>query len=542
VRSRRSRVGAPVLLLAAGICAGPPGVTGAAGQEVALRGAADVALDRRLTRLLEDGPLVVSRDTTIARGDTVPRSVLVLDASLVHEGVVLGDLVLVDAGAFVRPTAVVAGDLVNIAGGLYRSEIAEVTGRIIDLPTAPYRVVREADRLVIEATRTESRLVLDGLFGVRAPTYDRVNGLTLAWGAAYRMPALGDAQPRIHGRAGWHTQRGEATYGAELSLRRRANRLSAGHERVWETNERWIRGDLHNSLVYLWNGRDLRDYHAAERSWIEAAREFADDGGSLHVTVAVRGQVEDAASVAAGQPWFLWGSGTRPNLPVDDGRTASVLAAADVTWEGAQTRFQGVVNYEAARERRGGDFHFNRVQGEGSAAVQGLADHTLTIDFFLQRPVGDRQLPGQRWSLVGGPGTLHTLPVAEFRGDHVVFVETRYIVPLPDRLALPIVGAPRLHLIHATGGAWTAGEDRSLHQEVALEAQAALLYVRFSMVPDDPGTNDVSVGLAWPLGRRYPWERRRPRRRRGSRVAAPGRGLYVSPCPLRPRPEPPSLA
>ncbi len=478
----------------------------AVAQEVVLRGASDVAVDRRLEQLLETGPLLVTSDTAIARGDTVVGSVLVLDASLVHEGVITGDLVLVDAGAFVRPGAVVGGDLVNIAGGLYRSEIARVHGLILDLPTASYRVVREPERLVIEATRVESPLMLDGLWGLHPPTYDRVNGVTLVWGAAYRLPFLGRVQPVAHAQAGWQTQRGDPTYGADLSLRRGATVLTLGHVRGWDTNERWIRGDLTNSLVYLWDGGDLRDYHEVETTRVELGRDFADRTRRFAGSVTVRGQLERAASLEAGQPWFIWGSETRRNPGIQDGRTASLVGAAGLAWDGSRTRFVGELEYELARPWLDGEFEFDLLRSHGSWAMLAFANHTLAIDFYVQHPLGDRPLPGQRWSFVGGTNTLHTLPTASHRGDRVVFVESRYVIPAPDRFALRVLGVPRLHLLHAAGMAWTEGGDGSLHQELAIQLDLAFFYVRYAVVPDDPSITDLSIRLSWPFGRRYPWE------------------------------------
>jgi hypothetical protein len=478
----------------------------AVGQEVRLRGSGDVSLDHRMARLLERSPLVVSRDTTFTPADTIRGSVLVLDATLIHEGVILGDLVGVDAGAFIRPYAVIAGDLVNISGGLYRSELAAVGGRVVDLPVAAYRVVRDGDQLVIEATGSDSPLELDGALGFQAPTYDRVNGLTLVWGAAYHLPRVERVQSRVHAQLGWLTQRGDPTYQVDVSLRRGATELSIGHERAWDTNERWIRGDLMNSLGFLTTGGDYRDYHEVDRSWAELTRGLADGTGRFQGRLTLRGQVEDATSLTAGSPWTLFGSEVRTNPAVDDGRVTSVVAGTDLQWSGDQTRFVGRLEAEAAREIVRGRADFGRISAEGSWAMLAFANHTLTIDYFLQRPLGGDPLPRQRWSLVGGANTLHTLAFGEFQGDHVVFVETNYIIPLPDRLALPILGSPRVHILHAAGNAWTGGEDRSLHQEVGFRLDLGLVYVRYAFVPEDPAIDDLSVGLAWPFGRRYPWE------------------------------------
>lgn len=494
------------LVVLCGVASAMAVAVGTSAQEVVLQGAADVELDHRLARLLGTAPLVVSRDTTFERGDTIRRSVLVVDARLVHEGVIEGDLVMVEARGFVRPDGEVTGDLVNIAGGLYRSEIATIGGRIINLPVAPYRVIREPDRIIIRAMGP-SRLELDGLRGLHPPTYDRVNGLTLVVGAGYRLPPLGRIQPRAHAQVGWQTQRGDPTYAADFSLRRGANALAVGHERAWDTNERWIRGDLMNSLLYLWNGQDLRDYHEVERTWLQLSRDFVEREGRLRATAAVRGQSEEARSLTAGAPWFIIGSETRPNPLIDDGRTTSLVGSVDLEWEGSHTRFDGRVEYEAARAWRGSDVRFDRVRTDGRFAMAAFANHTVAIRYMLQAPLAGDPLPRQRWSFVGGTATLHTLNVAEFSGDHVVFVDTRYIIPMPDRIALPILGTPRLHLLHVAGMAWTDADRRDLHQEAGFELDLGLLYVRYVVVPDDPGTSDLSAGLAWPFGRKFPWER-----------------------------------
>jgi hypothetical protein len=493
--ARSFAVAAAMAVAAAGLTA----------QTVVLDGGADPGVDRRLERLLAASPLVLTRDTLLTREDTVRGPVLVLAAELVLEGVILGDLVLVDAAGFIRPTGVVTGDLVNVAGGLYRSELATVGGEIVNLPVAAYAVVREPDRWVIRATAVPSPLTLHGLFGLHIPTYDRVNGLTLIWGAGYRLPVLERLGAELHGQVGWQTERGDPTYALWLELGEPDAGVSFGHERAWDTRERWIRGDLINSLVYLWQGQDLRDYHEVDRSWVRATRLLTD--GRLTARAEVTGQVEDARSLRAGEPWFFVGSGTRPNPEVDDGRISSAQGALDVEWEGRQTLGVARVEVEGAAGWLGGEHRFGRVSVHGRWAMRALANHSLSIDGFLQAPLGGDPLPRQRWSFVGGPATLHTVDVAEFYGDRVVFVDTRYIIPLPDRLAIPILGAPRVHLLHAAGMAWTAPDRPALHHEVGFLLDLGLLHIRFAVVPDDASQSDFGVSLAFPIGRTFPWER-----------------------------------
>src|SRR5688572_24334940 len=63
------------------------------------------ALDVRIDRILSDPAyLVLTHDTLIARGDTLAGPILSLANRLVIEGTVIGNLVVVDANVYLRPT------------------------------------------------------------------------------------------------------------------------------------------------------------------------------------------------------------------------------------------------------------------------------------------------------------------------------------------------------------------------------------------------------------------------------------------------------
>lgn len=477
-------------------------------QRIELAGEGDVALDRRLARLLRSGDyLLVTRDTLIARDDSVPRSVLVLEATFTLEGVVAGDLVGVDANVFLRPGARVHGDAVNISGGLYRSELAQVDGSVVDLPEAPYRVVREGEVVRIEGQREPAALKLDGIMGFQTPTYDRVDALGLRWGASYALPRLQRAEPRLHGQVGYASGRGALTGGLELALHRGANTLALGAEEVTETNEEWIRGDLKNSAIYALAGKDLRDYYEAERAYAQLSRRFG--RGARFWTARLRGQLERAESLGATHPWTLFEDSLRPNPPIDDGTIASLIVGAGGEWEGAGAVFEGDARIEFAGTALSGDFSFAALVLQGEWAMQALANHTLELEWYFQRPLpGTAVLPRQRWSFVGGSSTLRTFEIAQFRGDHVVFVESDYIIPLPRRLRLPLLGAPDLHLLHAVGMAWTEATERDLEQNIGASLQFFGPYLRVLTNPADPLDElDVDIGLSLPGGG-YPWQRK----------------------------------
>src|SRR5690606_12012601 len=173
---------------------------------------------------------------------------------------------------FLRPSAVVTGTVHNLGGGYFPSEQAQVAD-VRDEPLAPYEVERLADgRLRILGTRHRSALVLDGFRGVRIPTYDRVDGLTLGLGAGLLTPPLGSIEPMVRGWIEYRFERGEFTGGGELSAARGRTSVAVGAERTTATEDRWIRGDLTNSISVIWDGDDHRNYYESDRAWVELRR------------------------------------------------------------------------------------------------------------------------------------------------------------------------------------------------------------------------------------------------------------------------------
>ncbi|HEX7117202.1 MAG TPA: hypothetical protein VF212_00330 [Longimicrobiales bacterium] len=504
-RARR-RCGGPACIALAALLAAGPSV--AAAQNVVAVGRGDAELDERLDRLIiEDDYLLVTRDTLIAAGDSVPRTLLVADATLTLEGAVAGDLVGVDANLFVRPSARVHGDVVNVGGGLYPSGLARIGGAVVDEPLAPYRVERDGGDVRIIGTADMPVLDLGGAFGFEPPTYDRVDALALRWGAGLLLPPLGAVEPRLNGWIGYASGRGALNGGLELEARLGRTRLAFGGEEQTETQVRWIRGDLRNSLSFLVNGKDRRNYYEAEIAYAELAREFGRDG--LGGTARLRAQYEDDESLGAGDPWTIFEEDIRLNPPIDDGQIASLVVGLEGEWIGRNAAAEAGVDLEFADEVLGADFGFDRFVLRGEWAMDALANHLLEVEWRFQGPLlGTESLPRQRWSFIGGSGTLTTFETAQFRGDRLVFVETEYVIPLPQRLGLPILGAPDLQLIHVAGMAWTDDAERDIEQNVGVRLQFFGPFIRVMTNPADALDDvELDVGLSWPFDGERPWRR-----------------------------------
>jgi hypothetical protein len=506
----RVMIAAAIVLAAplAGLALGP---AMAAGQEVEVRGRGDAENDAYLRALVRSGGYVlIAQDTLIATGDTIAGTALVLGATVRIDGLVTGDLVIVDANVFLRPNARILGNVRNIAGGYYPSEQATIAGGQRTEPNAPYRVRYEADgaRVAIIGIAAPSVIVRPGIFGFSIPTYDRVDGLTLTYGSGLLLPRLGGFEPVVNARVDYRSQRGAITGGAELLVPRGGTALALGAERTTLTNERWIRGDLTNSLSFLAFGRDARDYYEADRIYGELRHTL--ETGPRTSSAFVRTQLEAARTLRAGSPWTVFGTPRADNIVIDNGRIGSVIAGGLTEWDHPlhNVRIEG--HAESAFVTRGAPWTFARYLINADWAMLALSNHTLRIQPHLQGPLpGTDSLPRQRWSFVGGAGTLETFDMAEFRGDRVVFVETQYIIPLPVRIRF--LGTPNLELLHLAGMAWTDHEYRPLEQNVGARLQFALVHLRFLVDPATLGSgNDrkyqLSLGVNVPRTA-YAWER-----------------------------------
>jgi hypothetical protein len=104
--------------------------------------------------------------------------------------------------------------------------------------------------------------------------------------------------------------------------------------------------------------------------------------------------------------------------------------------------------------------------------------------------------PSQRYVYIGGSGTISTMEMLAQGGDHLLFVDSRYSIPL-TRPRLPLLGAPVVTLRHVLGSAGVGGLP-DLEQNIALRVTLAIL--RFEVVVD-PARDIVKTGVALSFSR-----------------------------------------
>lgn len=415
----------------------------------------DRPVERRLERFVEGGDYRLwIRDTTLARGDTVPGDVLVLESMVRLEGRVEGNLVAVDSDVFLRPNSAVAGDLMVLGGGMYRSSLSSVEGEVAYEPNLLLQAVpRQGGWEIVSSEDRPDFLRLDGVSGLHVPSAQRVDGW--AFSAGGRLQAADVPwQPSLHLDGTLRTRGGRAG-GSARQYWYPSGRWRIGVEggRGTRTNERWIRSDVANTLTHVFGGRDYRNYHESDRVLFGARHDFG--GGETAELTAGWERVRPLPARHAGG---LFGDdAVEPNPSVDAGDDWRVALETGIRRTGGGDTLSVDLRLAGADAAVAGDFSYLFGEAAVDWRIPAAAGHRVSL---RARARGDLagELPRHRWSAVGGAGTLPTLDVLELRGARLLFGRATYVIPLPV-LRVPRLGGPELLLRAASGTAWSGGGE-----------------------------------------------------------------------------------
>jgi hypothetical protein len=367
----------------------------------------------------------------------------------------------------------------------------------------------------------ESPITLPLGIGLRIPSYDRVNGLTLPWGPQLN---LGDDKLQLDALVSYRSNLGKWDPSLEGFARAGdGNEIRIFVGRATFTNDSWIRSDLVNSAAALGVGSDSRNYFRGDRATARFTRTLATS--ALTLTPFVGGNIERDWSTGSitppKSPWSFFGRKgvlkmRRPNPRVEKGRISSILAGSGIELVG------GGVNgkLDAAAEHSLSTSLVADCSGSPSDAACRLAGQSFTqltldtrVDFptfgsqsfsFIGHAVltGKNVAPPQRFAYLGGSGTLATVNLLALGGDQLLYVQGDYTVPI-DRIELPYLGSPFVGLRYSAGN---AGEGKlpPLIQNLGVGAGVSFFRVDYSI---DPARNRspfsrrsaVSFGISLPI-------------------------------------------
>jgi len=360
----------------------------------------------------------------------------------------------------------------------------------------------------------ESPVSLPLGIGLRVPSYDRVNGLTLPWGPKLEM---GDGRVDVDALVRYRSNLGNWDPSFEGTLRPgdQSEITFFGGQGTF-TNDEWIRSDLSNSIVAFFAGTDARNYFRGTRGWARFTQTIMGSSTTLTPFLGVNFERDWSTGSLAPEksPWSVFGRKgdqkmRRPNPPVAKGSIASALAGSGFEFStgGVEGKLDLTVerSLHTSLEDCGalilcippGD-SFTQGTLDGRVVVPTFGAQTLTVRAHTVLTAGPGFAPAQRFAYLGGTGTLATVNLLALGGDHLLYVEGDYMIPI-ERIQLPIIGSPFVALRYAAGN---AGIDRipTLIQNVGVGVGVSMLRVDFSIDPAHDRSvfsrrSAVSVGL-----------------------------------------------
>jgi hypothetical protein len=374
------------------------------------------------------------------------------------------------------------------------------------LPAQDTTTVTEADTAYVEYGVSPITLPLG--IGVRVPSYDRVNGVTLPWGPQI---LLTDGKIQLDPLVSYRSNLGKWDPSLEGLIRPSpADEIKLYVGRGTFTSDSWIRSDLFNSAAALFVGSDARNYYRADRASLRVTRTVLTS--AITLTPFIAGNFErdwSTGSLAPEKwPWSFFGrSGRlrmrRLNPPVAQGHIASILGGTgiqasrggldgklDATVEYApSTSFDGVCTLIPANGScLSPPESFTQITLDSRVTFPTFGAHTFAFLGHALVTGGGNIPPPQRFGYLGGAGTLATVDLLALGGDRLLFVQGDYTIPI-ERIQLPFVGSPFVALRYAAGNAGV-GRLPSLIQNLGVGAGVSFFRVDYTI---DPAKNRSPV-------------------------------------------------
>lgn len=456
--------------------------------------------------LAQPHTVIVGRDTLLhfPRDSAVTGTIIIVGAPRVTVASrVQGSVIVIGGDLFLQPGVAITGDAVAYGGGVYTTMLGTVGGRAIGYRDFTYDVAEGPSGLSLShraISIAEYRPIeLPGLYGVRVPAYDRVNGLSLPVGPRFWFDSLRyNVEPIVT----YRSDLGELdpALRATMDLDGRGS-VGLSLARTTLTNEAWIRGSFINSLASLILGTDVRNYWRADRAELRYRRDVERDRGVLTPFIAIA--TERAWSVPPGLgagsgPWSLFGRTDaeegmrRPNPPVRRGQISSLLVGSGADWQIQDVTMEASSVFEVAPSAPD-DRRFVQATLDADVRFPALRNHTFRSEMHSVLTFGD-SAPPQRFSYLGGSGTLPTRRLLSMGGDQLLFVESMYTVPI-ERISVKFLGSPSVSVRHMIG---SAGVDRlpGFVNNVGLRVAMSILKVDYVIDPES-GDTSFSFGVTF---------------------------------------------
>lgn len=337
--------------------------------------------------------------------------------------------------------------------------------------------------------------------GFQIPAYDRVDGLSLPFGPSI---TVGDDRLLIEPTLTYRSHLGKVDPSLALTAHVDADSVYSirlAGARGTFSNDNWIRSDPINSLLAFGLGRDGRNYFRADRAEARFIARLPLPADVAQLFIGARAENDWSTGWRVDEhrgPFSIFGRHNqtdgidRPNPEIDRGHINSLLGGGRLEYKSDRNmlRLDALLEAAANDAARG---RFEQLTLDGHVGVPTFAGHRFELDGHLVT-AGGGQVPAQRYAYIGGSGTLATIGLLQLGGDHLFFVDTRYIIPIAG-ITLPFVGSPFIAPRFAAGAAAIGGYGQ-VTQNVGLRIGAGPIQID---VVVNPRTHqrDQGVGISF---------------------------------------------
>ncbi|HUR91530.1 MAG TPA: hypothetical protein VMY38_02540 [Gemmatimonadaceae bacterium] len=455
------------------------------------------------TVMYSEQPVALPRDSVFTE------TLIVLAPRVTVASTVRGDVIVVGGDLFMHPGGNIEGRAIAIGGGAYNSTLATVRdGRYgyrdatFDLAADPSTGTFRLSYRSLRVDAEQALLTWPLRVGLRIPSYNRVDGLILPWGP---IVTLSDGRFIINPTITYRSHLGNFDPGIAIDADFGRLDVDIDARRSTFSNDKWIRGDLMNSLTTLAFGTDTRNYFRADRIEATGAMDFA--FGNFTVAPFIGGLFENAWSTGGSlgpdtSVFSLFGKDDegiyRPNPGVVHGHIASLLTGFNGGWSSGDftSRLSARVEYvlSALPSSVVDDFRFMQTTLDGRAAFSTFGSQRLELKSHAVLTTGDTP-PPQRYAYIGGSGTIPTLDLLEMGGDQLFFFDAAYVIPI-ERFSFKFVGSPQVTLRFISGSAGIS-ELPDFVQNVGVRVGFPMLGVEYLV---DPASGESKISFGFSMG------------------------------------------
>ena len=447
-------------------------------------------------------PHVIVRGTgrlDLPRDSTITSTLIVIGRPTYLASKVQGNVIVIGGDLFLRPGVDVAGHAVAIGGTVAPTTLGRVGGRIESYRDDVYDVSQGPTSTVLDLRPTDTAdpmplVQTNGIYGLMIPTYERVDGLSLPIGALVTLAGGGAVlEPTVTYRSrlgAWDPSvTAKVNEGGAVHFAGRAGYFT-------RTNDAWIYSDLVNSATSFFAGIDTRNYFRSKTADGRVFAAIARPGLTLEPFIG--GRYESVSPItAAGNVFSFKGRKdtekmARLNPPVEAGTIGSGLLGAQLhdTMGVVTSRLR--LEAEQSFTTVSGTGSFTQFTFDGRVGFPTFGAQSLRFRAHGVGTIGD-SVSRARYAYLGGSGTLPVVDLLELGGTDLLFVETRYLIPLPG-VVLPLVGSPILTLSHFLGSAGV-GSLPSLEQEIGAGIGLSALHFDFTTDAGGSRGHKFSVGI-----------------------------------------------